>query len=131
MRCCHFAAIRGSESFPWSPLARGFLAGNRDKQGGETSRAKSDKYAQDMYYQDDDFAVADRLGEVAKQRGVSNMKVALAWILSKPDITAPIIGASKPHHLDDAVAALDLQLAGEEVKRLEEPYKPHKVLGHF
>jgi aryl-alcohol dehydrogenase-like predicted oxidoreductase len=121
---------QGIGVIPWSPLARGFLAGNRDKKGGETSRAKSDKYAQDMYYQDDDFAIADRLGEVAKQRGLANMKVALAWILSKPDISAPIIGASKPHHLDDAVAALELKLTEDEVKRLEEPYKPHKILGH-
>jgi aryl-alcohol dehydrogenase-like predicted oxidoreductase len=83
-----------------------------------------------MYYQDDDFAVANRLGEVAKERGVSNMKVALAWVLSKPFVTSPIIGTSKPHHLGDALAALELKLSDEEIKRLEEPYKPHKILGH-
>jgi aryl-alcohol dehydrogenase-like predicted oxidoreductase len=121
---------QGIAVIPWSPLARGFLAGNRGKQGGETTRANSDDYAKSMYYQDDDFAVANRLGEVAKERGVSNMKVALAWVLSKPFVTSPIIGTSKPHHLGDALAALELKLSDEEIKRLEEPYKPHKILGH-
>jgi 1-deoxyxylulose-5-phosphate synthase len=115
---------------PWSPLARGFLAGNRAKQGGETVRSKTDDYAKQMYYQDDDFAVAERLGEIAKARAVPNTQVALAWLLQKPGITAPIIGASKPHHLDDAVAAVSLKLSDDEVKRLEEPYKPHRILGH-
>jgi 1-deoxyxylulose-5-phosphate synthase len=115
---------------PWSPLARGFLAENRNKQGGETTRARSDDYAKQLYYQDDDFLVADRLAEVAKERGLPNMQVALAWILSKPEVTAPIIGASKLHHLDDAVSALNVKLTEEEVKRLEEPYRPHRILGH-
>jgi 1-deoxyxylulose-5-phosphate synthase len=121
---------QGIAVIPWSPLARGFLAGNRGKQGGETTRANSDDYAKSMYYQEDDFAVADRLTEVAKARGVSNMKVALAWVLSKPFVTAPIVGTSKPHHLGDALAALELKLSDEEVKALEEPYKPHRILGH-
>jgi aryl-alcohol dehydrogenase-like predicted oxidoreductase len=115
---------------PWSPLARGFLAGNRSPQGGETVRSRTDEYAKQMYYQDDDFAVARRLSEVAKARGLPNVQVALAWLLAKPGITAPVIGASKPHHLDDALAALSVKLTDEEIKQLEEPYKPHRILGH-
>jgi aryl-alcohol dehydrogenase-like predicted oxidoreductase len=121
---------QGIGIIPWSPLARGFLAGNRDKSAGDTPRAKTDEYAHQMYYQDDDFAVVDRLTEVARAHGLSNMKVALAWILSKPGITAPIIGASKPHHLDEAVAALSVKLSEAEVKKLEEAYRPHRILGH-
>jgi 1-deoxyxylulose-5-phosphate synthase len=121
---------QGVGIIPWSPLARGFLAGNRNKQGGETTRAKTDDFAKQLYYQDDDFAVADRAGEIANKRGVSNVQVALAWLLAKPGITAPIIGASKPHHLDEAIAALSVKLTGEEIKQLEEPYKPHRILGH-
>ena len=115
---------------PWSPLARGFLAGNRradDK--GETTRAKSDDFAHKMYYKNGDFAVAERVGEVAAARGVPPARVALAWVLSKPGITSPIIGATKPHHLGDAVEALFLTLSPEEIGRLEEPYQPHPVLG--
>jgi len=115
---------------PWSPLARGFLAGNRHLQGGDTTRAKSDDFAKKMYYQPDDFAVADRLAEVAKVHGVPPMQMALAWVLSKPVITSPIVGASKANHLNDAVAALSLKLSEEEAKRLEEPYKPHAVSDH-
>ncbi|HEX4590007.1 MAG TPA: aldo/keto reductase [Gemmataceae bacterium] len=116
---------------PWSPLARGFLAGNRRKADfGETTRAKTDDYAQKLYYQDSDFAVVERVTAVAKKRGVPNAQVALAWILQQPGVTAPIIGASKPHHLDDAIAALSLKLTPEEVKSLEEPYTPHPILGH-
>jgi aryl-alcohol dehydrogenase (NADP+) len=121
---------QGVGLIPWSPLARGFLAGNRNKQGGETSRAKTDDYAKQMYYQDDDFAIADRLSEIAKAKGLSNMQVALGWILSKPAITAPIIGASKPQHLEEALSALDVKLTEDEIKKLEEPYKPHNILGH-
>jgi aryl-alcohol dehydrogenase (NADP+) len=123
-------ADQGVGLIPWSPLARGFLAGNRSKEGGETSRAKTDGYAKSMYYQDDDFAVAGRLTEVASARGFSNTQVALAWMLSKPAITAPIVGASKLKHLDEALAALDVKLSEEEIKKLEEPYKPHAILGH-
>jgi aryl-alcohol dehydrogenase-like predicted oxidoreductase len=121
---------QGIALIPWSPLARGFLAGNRSKNAGETPRSKSDEYAHQMYYQDDDFAVVDRVTEIAQRRGLPNMQIALAWILSKPGITAPIIGASKPHHLDDAIAALSVKLSGDEIKRLEEPYRPHRILGH-
>lgn len=122
---------QGIGVIPWSPLARGFLAGNRSQSGGgETTRAKTDEYAQRMYYQDDDFQVVQRLSEVAEARGVPNMQVALAWVLSKPGITAPIVGVSKPHHLDDAIAALSIKLSEAEIKRLEEPYRPHRILGH-
>jgi len=122
---------QGIGLIPWSPLARGFLAGNRAKQGGgQTARAKTDDYAKQMYYQDDDFAVAGCAAEIAKKRGVPNMQVALAWVLAKPGITAPIIGASKPNHLDDALTALTLKLSPEEMSQLEERYKPHTILGH-
>ncbi len=121
---------QGIGVIPWSPLARGFLAGNRDKKGGETTRARTDEYAKGLYYQDEDFAVADRLGEVAQARGLPNTQVALAWLLSKPEVTAPIIGVSKPHHLEDALAALSVKLSADEIKKLEEPYKPHRILGH-
>jgi aryl-alcohol dehydrogenase (NADP+) len=116
---------------PWSPLARGFLAGNRRKEDfGETVRSKSDPYAHGMYYQPQDFAVADRVGEIARARGVPNAEVALAWILQQPGVTAPIVGASKMQHLEDAVAALSLKLDERELQALAEPYQPHKVLGH-
>jgi 1-deoxyxylulose-5-phosphate synthase len=115
---------------PWSPLARGFLAGNRNKQGGETTRAQSDEYAKQMYYQGDDFVIAERLSAVAQEHALPNMQVALAWILSRPGITAPIIGVSKPRHLEEAIAALDVKLSEHEIRKLEEPYRPHTILGH-
>jgi 1-deoxyxylulose-5-phosphate synthase len=116
---------------PWSPLARGFLAGNRRKHDfGETTRAKTDDYGQKMYYADSDFKVVERVTEIAAKRGVPNMQVALAWILQKPGISAPIIGASKMHHLEEAVGALKIKLDHEEMKALEEPYQPHPILGH-
>ena len=116
---------------PWSPLARGFLAGNRRRQDrGETTRAKSDAFAHDMYYRDDDFRVVDRVSEVAAKRGVPNAQVALAWLLAQPGVTAPIVGASKPGHLDDAARALAITLDADELKALAEPYTPHPVLGY-
>ena len=116
---------------PWSPLARGFLAGNRQSKGeGETSRAKTDDFAHKLYYQEPDFAVVERVTEVAAKRGVPNAQVALAWLLHQPGVTAPIVGASKPHHLNDALAAADLKLDVDELRALEEPYRPHPVLGH-
>jgi aryl-alcohol dehydrogenase-like predicted oxidoreductase len=121
---------QGIAVIPWSPLARGFLAGNRGKADSETTRARTDDFAKHLYYQDDDFAVVDRVGELAQSHGVPNTQVALAWMLAKPGITAPIIGTSKPHHLADAVGALSIKLSEEEIKRLEEPYKPHQILGH-
>jgi len=116
---------------PWSPLARGFLAGNRTKdKSGTTTRAKSDEFAQSMYYQADDFAVVDHVQQVAKKHGRKPTQVALAWLNSRPGVTAPIIGATKMEHLDDAVASLTLKLDETDVKALEEPYKPHPILGH-
>jgi 1-deoxyxylulose-5-phosphate synthase len=116
---------------PWSPLARGFLAGNRRKEDfGETTRAKTDDYGQKLYYQDSDFAVVDSVSKIAGQRGISNIQVALAWILQQPGVTAPIIGASRMNHLDEAIAALDIKLDAGELKALAEPYRPHAVLGH-
>jgi len=119
---------------PWSPLARGFLAGNRkaneDKKQGETTRARTDEYAHSLYYRDSDFVVVDRLTEIAKARGVKNAQVALAWILSRPGMTAPIIGASKPYQLEDALAALSIRLTEEEIGLLQKPYEPHPILGH-
>jgi aryl-alcohol dehydrogenase-like predicted oxidoreductase len=122
---------QGVGVIPWSPLARGFLAGNRTKGGGgQTTRSKTDPFGAKIYYRDDDFAVVDRLTEVAQGLGKPNMQVALAWVLGKPFVTSPIIGASKPHHLDDALAALEVKLSPEDVRRLEEPYEPHPILGH-
>jgi len=116
---------------PWSPLARGFLAGNRRAEDfGETVRAKTDDYAQKLYYQPSDFTVVERVTEVAAKRGVSNSQVALAWVLQQPGITSPIIGASKMQHLEEAVAALSLRLEEHELKALAEPYQPHRILGH-
>jgi len=103
---------------------------NEDKQRGETTRAKTDAYAHSLYYRDSDFTVVDRLTEIAQARGVKNAQIALAWILSRPGLTAPIIGASKPYQLEDAFAALSIQLTSEEIAKLEEPYEPHPVLGH-
>jgi aryl-alcohol dehydrogenase (NADP+) len=116
---------------PWSPLARGFLAGNRRPQDfGETIRAKTDEYAHRLYYQPSDFAVVERLTQVAQRRGVSNAQIALAWMLGKPGVTAPIIGASKMQHLEDAVAAMKIKLEKDEIRQLEECYQPHPILGH-
>jgi aryl-alcohol dehydrogenase-like predicted oxidoreductase len=120
----------GAGVIPWSPLARGFLAGNRARGSGgsATARERTDLIAKDLYYTDADFDVAERVAEVARARGVTAAQVALAWLLRQPGVTAPIIGASKLEHLEQAVAALDLTLSDEECKRLEEPYVPHKIL---
>jgi aryl-alcohol dehydrogenase (NADP+) len=122
---------QGIGLIPWSPMARGFFAGNRTREGGgETARANSDPFANGLYFREEDFIVADRAAEVAKARGVTGSQVALAWILSKPYVTAPIIGATKMEHLDQAIAALELKLSDDEIKQLVEPYKPHPILGH-
>ncbi len=114
---------------PWSPLARGVLAGNR--QAG-TARARTDEYSRQHYdaRRDADERVVDRVAKTAERLGVPPAQVALAWLLQKPGVTAPIIGASKPRHLDDGIAALDLALSSEDIKGLEEPYVPHSVRGH-
>jgi len=116
---------------PWSPLARGFLSGNRSRQDwGETSRAKSDGFAHEMYYQESDFTVVERVIEIAEQRGVTPSQIALAWLLHQPGVTAPIIGASKMTHLEQDVAAIEIDLSAEELDLLGEPYQPHPILGH-
>lgn len=116
---------------PWSPLARGFVMGNRRAEDfGETLRAKTDEYAHQLYYQPSDFTVVDRISEIAHKRGISNAQIALAWLLEQPGVTAPIIGASKMQHLEEAVAALKVKLDESELKRLAEPYAPHGILGH-
>jgi aryl-alcohol dehydrogenase (NADP+) len=126
-----FCNDQGIGLIPWSPMARGFFAGNRHKQGGgETVRAQSDGFAGRLYYRPEDFIIADRAWEVAKSHDATGSQIALAWILSKSYVTAPIIGASKLEHLDQSIAALDLKLSPEEIKRLEELYQPHPVLEH-
>jgi len=116
---------------PWSPLARGFLAGNRSREEwGSTTRAKTDDFAQSMYFQDTDFEVVARVVEIAGRRGVSPAQVALAWLLQQPGVTAPIVGASKMNHLEEAIAALEIELSEAEIASLQEPYRPHPVLGH-
>ena len=126
-----FCRNQGIAVIPWSPLARGFLAGNRTASGfGPTSRAKTDDIAHRLYYQPSDFTVVERVTEIAARRGVPNAQIALAWLLHQPGVTAPIVGASKMNHLDDAVAALEIQLDEAELKALAEPYQPHPVLGH-
>ncbi len=116
---------------PWSPLARGFLAGNRrGEDRGETLRAKTDDYAHKLYYQESDFKVVERVTAIAARRGISNAQVALAWLLAQDGVTAPILGASKMAQLEDAVASLDVQLDAAELKSLAEPYEPHRILGH-
>jgi 1-deoxyxylulose-5-phosphate synthase len=121
---------QGVGVIPWSPLARGLLAGNRGR-GGErrTNRANNDPFG-DALYSDDDFAVVDVNAEIASERGVSPAQIALAWLLAKPDVTAPIIGATKLSHLDDAIAAVDVTLDEKEIERLAAPYRPHPILGH-
>lgn len=122
---------QGVGLIPWSPLARGFLAGNRKREGGgETVRAQSDDFADKMYYRDEDFTIVERAGEIAKKHGVSTAQIALAWMLNKSHITAPIIGASKMEHLEQAIAALEISLSEDEVSSLEEAYQPHPILGH-
>jgi aryl-alcohol dehydrogenase-like predicted oxidoreductase len=114
---------------PWSPLARGRLT--RPWQGEQTKRFETDRFAKSMYdrTEDADRRVIDRLGELAEKRGVPRAQLALAWLMSKPGVTSPIVGATKPHHLQDAAAALSLCLTPEEIALLEEPYMPHPVLG--
>jgi aryl-alcohol dehydrogenase-like predicted oxidoreductase len=127
-----FCIDDGVGVIPWSPLARGVLAGNRTRAGDKrTTRAETDGLADHLYNQPTDFDVVDRVVEVASARGVPPAQVALAWLLQKPGVTSPIVGATKLAHLEDAVAAEQLELTAEEVARLEQPYVPHPVLGHF
>jgi aryl-alcohol dehydrogenase-like predicted oxidoreductase len=122
---------QGVGVIPWSPLARGMLTGNRTRAGEKlTKRAQTDAFGDDLYKPDVDFDVIERAGEVAVERGVPTAQVALAWLLHRPGVTAPIIGATKLEHLHDALAAEQLALSAEEMERLEEPYRPHAIAGH-
>jgi aryl-alcohol dehydrogenase (NADP+) len=117
---------------PWSPLARGFLEGDRKRERGEgpTKRAQTDQMQKDMYFHDDDFEVAAVAQKIAKEHGVTPTQIACAWILQAPGVTAPIIGATKTHHLKQAFEAVDIKLTAEEVRALEKPYRPHPIVGH-
>jgi aryl-alcohol dehydrogenase-like predicted oxidoreductase len=116
---------------PWSPLARGVLAGTRTRDGARlTTRAGGDPFTDYLYNQPTDFDVVERVAEIAAERGVPPAQIALAWLLHKPGVTAPIVGATKEQHLKDALAAAQLKLSDEEIARLEQPYVPHPVLGH-
>jgi aryl-alcohol dehydrogenase (NADP+) len=116
---------------PWSPLARGFLSGSRKRGGGgETLRANTDEFAARLYFQETDFQIVDRVVDLARTRGVQPAQIALAWVLDQPGVTAPIIGASKMAHLEQAVASLEIDLSDDELLALEELYQPHPVLGH-
>ena len=121
---------QGVGVIPWSPLARGFLTGNRTRDGQRhTVRASNDPFGESLYAESD-FDVVDQLIEVAGARGLPPAQVALAWLLHKPGVTAPIVGATKLSHLDDAVAAVDVALTPDEIKLLEQPYQPHPIRGH-
>jgi 1-deoxyxylulose-5-phosphate synthase len=120
---------QGVGIIPWSPLARGFLAGTRTREGERrTTRAETDALQDRLYGRPEDFAVVDRVVEVAGERGVPPAQVALAWLLHKPGVTAPIVGATKLEHLEDALVASELELSADEIARLEELYVPHPVL---
>jgi aryl-alcohol dehydrogenase-like predicted oxidoreductase len=121
---------QGIGVIPWSPLARGLLAGSRGRGGDRhTVRAGSDPYAEELY-DDADFDVVDAVIAVADERGLAPAQIALAWLLGKAAVSAPIVGATKPQHLEDAIASIDVTLSEAEVKRLEAPYRPHPILGH-
>jgi len=116
---------------PWSPLARGFLCGSRRRgEQAETARARSDEFADKLYFRGEDFDVLDALLALARTRDLSPACVALAWLLSRPGVVAPIVGATRVAHLEDAAAALEVELSADDIARLEAPYKPHPVLGH-
>jgi aryl-alcohol dehydrogenase-like predicted oxidoreductase len=115
---------------PWSPLARGLLTGTRTRGGGKhTARARTDEFG-DSLYSDDDFAVVDEVNAIASARGVPAAQVAMAWLLHQPGVTAPIFGATKLAHVDDAVAATTLTLDEKELTRLAANYRPHEIRGH-
>jgi aryl-alcohol dehydrogenase-like predicted oxidoreductase len=121
---------QGVGVIPWSPLARGMLAGTHERGARrETVRAGSDRFADEMYGEAD-FDVIDVVRAIAEERGLPPARVALAWLLAKPGVSAPIVGATKERHLEDAIAAVDVMLTDEEVARLEAPYRPHPILGH-
>lgn len=123
---------------PWSPLARGFLAGNRkpgeggsaDKSAGATSRAATDEIAQKFYYREADFRVVETASELAREKGISNAALAYAWLLHQPAVSSPIVGISKPGQLEQALEALEVRLTPDDLARLAAPYQPHPVIGH-
>ena len=122
---------QGVAVLPWSPLARGLLAGTRTREGERlTTRARTDSFGDSLYTPEVDFAIVERAAEVAGERGVAPAQVALAWLLHKRGVTAPIVGATKLEHLEDALAAVELSLSEDEITRLEEPYVPHAISGH-
>ena len=122
---------QGVSVVPWSPLARGFLSRPRERASADTTlRARDDRFARSVEYQQCDFEVLDAVSKIAAERGVTNSQVALAWVLQAPGVDAPIIGSTKLAHLDEAIAALDLKLTREEIAALEQPYRPHSILGH-
>ena len=126
-----FCQVEGIGIIPWSPLARGFLTGSRKKgEDHPTTRAKSDDFAHRLYYQDADYTIVDRVVAMAAQKGVTPAQIALAWLLHRSEVTAPIIGATKMYQLDEALGALKVSLSSAEMKQLEELYQPHPVLGH-
>jgi aryl-alcohol dehydrogenase (NADP+) len=122
---------QGIGLIPWSPLARGFLAGNR-KRGAKdaTKREQHDEFGHGLYYTEADYQIADRVVEVAAKRGVLPIQVALAWVIQQPGISAPIVGASKLEQLDQLIDGLSMTLVPDEIQYLEEKYLPHRVLGH-
>jgi aryl-alcohol dehydrogenase-like predicted oxidoreductase len=123
---------QGVGCIPWSPLARGMLAGTRTRDGGRhTTRSNTDAFTDYLYDQPTDFDVVDAVAEVASARGESSARIALAWLLAKPGVTAPIVGSTRKRHLKDALAAEQLTLSADEITALEKPYVPHPVLGHF
>jgi aryl-alcohol dehydrogenase (NADP+) len=122
---------QGVGLIPWSPLARGFLAGNRDRGGGgQTDRAKNDPLADELYYRESDFAVVESVRQVAERHGASPAQIALAWLLHQPAISAPIVGVRSIRHLEESVQALDIELSDSELQELEAAYEPHPILGH-
>jgi aryl-alcohol dehydrogenase-like predicted oxidoreductase len=126
-----YCVDQGIAVLPWSPLARGLLAGNRTREGERlTVRAGTDPFGDSLYTPEVDFDVVDRVVELSSARGVPAAQVALAWLLHRPGVTAPIVGATRLDHLDDAVAAEQLTLEAAELERLEEPYVPHSIAGH-
>jgi aryl-alcohol dehydrogenase (NADP+) len=133
-----YCRATGVGLLPWSPLARGFLAGNRkpgegggsDRTNGATSRAATDEIAQKFYYRGADFAVVEVVTQLAREKGVSNAAVAYAWLLHQEGVSSPIIGASKPGQLEQAIDALGIVLGADDLGRLAAPYQPHPVIGH-
>jgi aryl-alcohol dehydrogenase (NADP+) len=123
---------QGVALIPWSPLARGFLEGDRTRAPGEgpTKRAQTDQVARNLYFHDNDYEIAAAVQKIAKERGVTPTQLACAWVLQAPGVTAPIVGATKTHHLKQVFAAIDIKLSAEEVAAMEKPYRPHPIVGH-